>query len=135
MGMSEFYGAGDDAESLQVLNRALDLGCNFWDTADMYGAGKNEELLARVLKDRRDEVFLCTKFGVVREVVPGSQSARFAGIKGDSAYVRQACENSLQRLGVKTIDLYYQHRVDTNTYVSSAIILLFPIPHEGRDMD
>ena len=98
--------------------------------------GTNEELLAKVLKDRRDEVFLCTKFGVAREVVPGSTDPpRFAGIRGDPAYVRQACEDSLRRLGVKTIDLYYQHHVDKNTYVSSAIILLFPIPHEGRDMD
>ena len=105
MGMSEFYGNTDEAESLNVLNHALELGVTFWDTSDMYGRGHNEQLIAKVLKDRRDEITLATKFGIVR-TDDGGRS-----INGSPEYVRQACDASLQRLGVDVIDLYYQHRV------------------------
>src|ERR1700710_1679308 len=107
MGMSEFYGARDDDESVRVIQRALDLGCTFLDTADMYGPFVNEELVGRAIAGRRDEVQLATKFGNQR----GPNGERL-GINGKPEYVRQACDASLQRLGVDTIDLYYQHRVD-----------------------
>ncbi|CAG8792245.1 1274_t:CDS:2, partial [Dentiscutata erythropus] len=109
MGMSEFYGPTDEEGSLKVLNRAIDIKCTFWDTADIYGCGKNEILLSKVLKDQRNEVFLCTKFGNVR-----GENGEFLGINGTPEYVHEACEKSLQRLGVDCIDLYYQHRVDKN---------------------
>jgi aryl-alcohol dehydrogenase-like predicted oxidoreductase len=107
MGMSEFYGEGDDAESLATLHRALDLGVTFLDTADMYGPFRNEELVGRAIAGRRDEVVLATKFGIERR--PDGTSA---GINGRPEYVRRACDASLRRLGVDHIDLYYQHRVD-----------------------
>ncbi len=107
MGMSEFYGTGDDAESVGTIHRALDLGITFLDTADMYGVGRNEELIGRAIADRRDRVVLATKFGNVRG--PGGE---FKGVDGTPQYVRAACEASLRRLGIETIDLYYQHRVD-----------------------
>ena len=111
MGMSEFYGAGDDAESTATIHRALDLGINFLDTADMYGIGDNEVLVGKAIKDRRDQVVLATKFGNVRSKTdPTARS-----INGKPEYVRQACDASLQRLGVDHIDLYYQHRVDPDT--------------------
>ena len=110
MGMSEFYGAGNDAESLATIGRALDLGVTFLDTADMYGPFTNEQLVGRAIGSRREEVQLATKFGIVRS----PEGARL-GIKGDAAYVKASCEASLQRLGVETIDLYYQHRVDPGT--------------------
>jgi aryl-alcohol dehydrogenase-like predicted oxidoreductase len=106
MGMSEFYGTGDDAESVGTIHRALDLGITFLDTADMYGVGRNEELIGRAIADRRDRVVLATKFGNVRG--PGGE---FKGVDGTPQYVRAACEASLRRLGIETIDLYYQHRV------------------------
>ncbi|CAG8805979.1 22779_t:CDS:2, partial [Gigaspora margarita] len=109
MGMSEFYGSSDEEANLKVLNRSIDIKCTFWDTADMYGSGKNEILLSKVLKDRRNEVFLCTKFGNVR-----GENGEFLGVNGTPEYVHEACEKSLQRLGVDCIDLYYQHRVDKN---------------------
>ncbi|MCB1060533.1 MAG: aldo/keto reductase [Calditrichaeota bacterium] len=108
MGMSEFYGASDTQENLKVLNHALELGCNFWDTADMYGVGLNEVLLSRVLKDRRNDVFLATKFANVR-----GNDGTFLGVNGKPEYVKRACDMSLKRLGVDVIDLYYQHRIDT----------------------
>ena len=108
MGMSEFYGPGDEQESIATIHRALDLGINFLDTADVYGRGNNEELVGRAIKGRRDEVVLATKFGNVRD-----PKGNFVGVSGKPEYVAQACEASLKRLGVDDIDLYYQHRVDT----------------------
>ena len=107
MGMSEFYGPRDDAQSVAVIHRALDLGVTFLDTADMYGPFVNEELVGRAISGRRDEIVLATKFGNVR----GANGERL-GIRGDAGYVRQCCEDSLRRLGVDHIDLYYQHRID-----------------------
>ncbi|KAJ3050657.1 hypothetical protein HK097_008338 [Rhizophlyctis rosea] len=127
MGMSEFYGPGDEEENLAVLNKAIDLGCTFWDTADMYGSGANEELLAKVLKTRRNEVFLCTKFGNVRG--PGGS---FLGVSGTPEYVRQCCDASLKRLGVSQIDLYYQHRVDTKTPIEETVKAMAELVKEGK---
>src|SRR5690554_4961474 len=107
MGMSDFYGAANDRQSIDVIHRALDLGVTLLDTADMYGVGRNEELVGRAIRDRRDSVVVATKFGNVR-----APDGTFLGINGRSEYVKQACEASLKRLGVEVIDLYYQHRVD-----------------------
>jgi aryl-alcohol dehydrogenase-like predicted oxidoreductase len=109
MGMSQSYGTGDETESVATIHRALDLGVTLLDTANVYGAGANEELVGRAIRDRRDEVVLATKFGIVRDA-EGNQGAR-----GDAAYVKQCCDESLARLGVDHIDLYYQHRVDPDT--------------------
>ncbi|HEX6741389.1 MAG TPA: aldo/keto reductase, partial [Sphingomicrobium sp.] len=116
MGMSEFYGAGDDAESIATIDHALDRGVTFLDTADMYGVGKNEELVGRAIRDRRSAVFLATKFGNVR-----GEHGEFLGVKGDPDYVRSACEASLRRLGVEVIDLYYQHRVDPDVPIEDTV--------------
>jgi aryl-alcohol dehydrogenase-like predicted oxidoreductase len=110
MGMSEFYGLRDDAESEATIRRAVELGAGFLDTADMYGIGKNERLMGRAIKGIRGRVFLATKFGNVRDKDGG-----FIGVDGRPEYVRSACEASLRRLGVDVIDLYYQHRVDPRT--------------------
>ncbi|MBK8127446.1 MAG: aldo/keto reductase [bacterium] len=107
MGMSEFYGTSDMKENIKVLHRALDLGCSFWDTADMYGVGLNEVLLSHVLRERRNEVFIATKFANVR-----SFDGSFLGVNGKPEYVKRCCDASLMRLGVEQIDLYYQHRID-----------------------
>ena len=116
MGMSEFYGSGDEAESIATIYRALELGVNFLDTADMYGPFTNEELVGRAIKGRRDEVILATKFGNERRA-DGSR----VGINGTPEYVHKACDASLKRLGVEHIDLYYQHRVDPNVPVEETV--------------
>jgi aryl-alcohol dehydrogenase-like predicted oxidoreductase len=116
MGMSEFYGPGDETESIATIRRALDLGVTFLDTADMYGPYLNEELVGRAIAGRRDEVVLATKFGIVRTGDPAVRS-----IRGDAAYVRQACDASLVRLGVDHIDLYYQHRSDPGVPIEETV--------------
>lgn len=127
MGMSEFYGAGSDEESIATIHHALDRGVNFLDTADMYGVGRNEELVGRAIRGRRDEVFLATKFGNVR-----GPAGEFLGVKGDPEYVRSACEASLKRLGVETIDLYYQHRVDPNVPIEDTVGAMARLKEEGK---
>ncbi len=127
MGMSEFYGVHDDAESIRVIHRALELGINFLDTADMYGIGHNEQLVGKAIRDRRDKVFLATKFGNVR-----SQDGAFLGVNGKPDYVRSACEASLRRLGVDTIDLYYQHRVDRSVPIEETIGAMKQLVEQGK---
>jgi aryl-alcohol dehydrogenase-like predicted oxidoreductase len=127
MGMSEFYGASDEAESVATIHRALALGVNFLDTADMYGVGKNEELVGRAIRGRRDQVILATKFGNVR-----GPNGEFLGVNGRPEYVRQACEASLRRLGVQHIDLYYQHRVDASTPIEETVGAMAALVREGK---
>src|SRR6478735_5061951 len=127
MGMSEFYVGGSEAESIATIHKALDRGVNFLDTADMYGWGKNEELVGRAIRDRRDDVFLATKFGNVR-----GPNGEFLGVRGDPEYVRSACEASLKRLGVETIDLYYQHRVDTTVPIEDTVGEMARLKEEGK---
>lgn len=127
MGMSDFYGPADQATNLAVLNRALDIGVNFLDTADMYGVGRNEQLLAEVLKSRRDEIVLATKFGNVR-----GPNGEFLGIDGRAEYVRAACDASLTRLGIDTIDLYYQHRVDPNVPIEETVGAMADLVKAGK---
>ncbi len=110
MGMSEFYGTGDEEESISTIHRAIELGVTFLDTADMYGPFTNEKLVGKAIADRRDSVVLATKFGNQR-----GEDGSFLGVNGDPDYVRKSCDGSLQRLGVDYIDLYYQHRVDPET--------------------
>ncbi|OZM75031.1 aldo/keto reductase [Amycolatopsis antarctica] len=128
MGMSEFYGQGDDTESIATIHRALELGVTLLDTADMYGMGVNEELVGRAIADRRDRVVLATKFGIVRD--PADPGGRV--VRGDAAYVRQACEASLRRLGVDHIDLYYQHRVDGSTPIEETVGAMAELVAEGK---
>jgi aryl-alcohol dehydrogenase-like predicted oxidoreductase len=127
MGMSEFYGEGDDSESIRVIQRALDLGVNFLDTADMYGPFTNEKLVGRAIEGRRDDVVLATKFGNVRG--PGGERL---GVRGDPEYVREACDASLERLGVDHIDLYYQHRVDTDTPIEETVGAMKELVEAGK---
>jgi aryl-alcohol dehydrogenase-like predicted oxidoreductase len=128
MGMSEFYGTGDDDESIATIHRALDLGVTLLDTADMYGIGANEELVGRAIANRREMVVLATKFGMVRD--PDNPATR--GVRGDAAYVRQACDASLRRLGVDHIDLYYQHRVDPEVPIEETVGAMAELVTAGK---
>jgi aryl-alcohol dehydrogenase-like predicted oxidoreductase len=127
MGMSEFYGPADEAESMATIHRALSLGITLLDTADMYGVGKNEELVGRAIRECRDRVILATKFGNVR-----GAAGEFLGVNGRPEYVKRACEASLRRLGVEHIDLYYQHRVDPNTPIEDTVGAMAGLVHEGK---
>ncbi|WP_019609610.1 aldo/keto reductase [Nocardiopsis sp. CNS-639] len=127
MGMSEFYGPGDEADSLSTLHHALDLGVGFLDTADMYGHGANEELVGKVVRERREEVVLATKFGIVRDRGTGARSHR-----GDAEYVHAACDASLSRLGVETIDLYYMHRRDASVPVEETVGAMAELVAQGK---
>lgn len=129
MGMSAFYGTTDEQESLRTINRALDLGCNFLDTSDMYGPHTNERLVGAAIAGRREEVFLASKFGIRLE--PGQPVPRRV-IDGSPAYVRSACEGSLERLGVEHIDLYYQHRVDPGTPIEETVGAMAELVREGK---
>src|SRR5215831_4015133 len=128
MGMSEFYGPGDEAESIATIHRALDLGVNLLDTADVYGPYTNEELVGRAIRDRRQGVFVATKFGIVRR----ADNPTYRAVSGRPDYVRQSCEGSLKRLGVDTIDLYYQHRVDPDTPIEETIGEMSRLVQEGK---
>lgn len=127
MGMSEFYGTGEEQESIKTIHTALDLGINFLDTADMYGPFTNEMLVGKAIKGKRDQIILATKFGNVR----GEKGERL-GIRGDAEYVRQCCDASLKRLGVDYIDLYYQHRVDTKVPIEETIGAMAELVKAGK---
>jgi aryl-alcohol dehydrogenase-like predicted oxidoreductase len=128
MGMSEFYGPSNEKQSIATIHRALELGINLLDTADMYGPFKNEELVGRAIKGKRDSVILATKFGNVRD----PSNSAFRGINGRPEYVHQACDASLKRLGVETIDLYYQHRVDANTPIEDTVGAMSELVKAGK---
>jgi aryl-alcohol dehydrogenase-like predicted oxidoreductase len=128
MGMSDFYGRRDDAESIATIHAALDAGVTLLDTADMYGPFINEELVGKAIRDRRDQVVLATKFGIVRD--PKTPASR--GINGRPEYIRAACERSLKRLGVETIDLYYQHRVDPATPIEETVGAMAELVRQGK---
>jgi aryl-alcohol dehydrogenase-like predicted oxidoreductase len=130
MGMSAFYGGTDEGEALATIDRALELGCNFLDTSDMYGPHTNEELLGRALAGRREEVFLATKFGIKLEL--DAEGGPRRGIDGSPAYVRECCEGSLRRLGIERIDLYYQHRVDPRTPIEETVGAMAELVAEGK---
>ncbi len=128
MGMSEFYGPTDEARSIQTIHRAFELGVNFFDTADMYGYGRNEELLGKAVKGFRDKVVIATKFGILRK----QDDPHFRGVNGKPAYIKQQCESSLKRLGIETIDLYYQHRVDPDTPIEETVEAMAGLIKEGK---
>ncbi|KRT71758.1 MAG: auxin-induced protein [Deltaproteobacteria bacterium CSP1-8] len=127
MGMSEFYGPGDEKESIRTIHRALDLGMNFLDTADIYGLGRNEELVGKAIRDRRNKAGLATKFGNVR-----GADGSWLGVNGKPEYVRSCCEASLRRLGVDVIDLYYQHRVDPDTPIEETVGAMADLVRQGK---
>jgi aryl-alcohol dehydrogenase-like predicted oxidoreductase len=127
MGMSDFYGGRDEAEAVATIHRALDLGIDFLDTADMYGGGRNEELVGRAIRGRRNGVTIATKFGNVR-----NPDGTFKGVNGRPEYVRLCCEASLRRLGIDTIDLYYQHRVDPDTPIEDTVGAMAQLVSEGK---
>jgi aryl-alcohol dehydrogenase-like predicted oxidoreductase len=125
--MSEFYGPGDEAESIRTIHRALELGINFLDTADVYGLGRNEDLVGKALRDRRQEAVLATKFGNVR-----GKDGSWLGVNGKPDYVRSCCEASLRHLGVDVIDLYYQHRVDPETPIEETVGAMAELVRQGK---
>jgi len=127
MGMSEFYGPGDEAESIRTIHRALELGINFLDTADVYGLGRNEDLVGKAIRDRRQDAVLATKFGNVR-----GKDGSWLGVSGKPDYVRTCCEASLRRLGVDVIDLYYQHRVDPETPIEETVGAMAELVRQGK---
>ncbi len=127
MGMSEFYGSYNDDESINVIHYAIDNGINFFDTADMYGQGRNEELVGKAIKDKRSKVVIATKFGVLR-----GKDGSFPGTDGRPEYVKKACENSLKRLGLDCIDLYYQHRADPATPIEDTVGAMSELVKEGK---
>jgi aryl-alcohol dehydrogenase-like predicted oxidoreductase len=127
MGMSDFYGTSAEAENLQVLARAAELGCTFWDTSDIYGPFTNELLIAKALKKDREKITLATKFGVMR-----GEDGSFRGIKGSAEYVKASCDASLKRLGTDYIDLYYQHRVDKDTPIEETVGAMADLVKEGK---